>query len=99
VQLPSVAVKTGPSEARATAEGAREAVLTAASTTSASAWSGGGASGREQPRQHHSVVRAPSTAAAAVRHARAADALGRRPAEPRGGRSLVLRPDFQRLSR
>src|SRR5271170_3662625 len=36
----AAAVKTGPSDARATAEGAREAVLTAVSTTSASARSG-----------------------------------------------------------
>jgi hypothetical protein len=59
---------------------------------------------RPEPRQQGGVVPAPSTAdpaprgclaAAAVRHARAANALGRRPAAPRGGRSLVLSPDFQ----
>jgi hypothetical protein len=42
----AIAVKTGPSDTRATAEGARDAVLTAVSTTLASASREGGASGR-----------------------------------------------------
>jgi hypothetical protein len=45
----AVAVKAGPSDARATAEGVREAVLTAVSTASASARSGRGCLRPEQP--------------------------------------------------
>src|SRR5271155_3566038 len=83
-------VKTGPSAARATAEGAREAVLTAVSTTSASARSGRGCLRPEQPRPHR-VVPGPSTAGpaprdcsavAAAQRALAADGPGRRPAVP-----------------
>src|SRR5271155_4955495 len=86
----AAAVKTGPSDARPTAEGAREAVLTTVSTTSASARSGRGCLRPEQPRPHY-VVPGPLmadlaprdySAVAAAQRAPAADAPGSRPAVP-----------------
>jgi hypothetical protein len=82
----AVAVKTGPSDARATAEGGREAVLTAVSTTSASARSGRGCL-RPEPRQHRGVVPGPSTADPAPRDCSAVAAAQRALAAAAPGRA------------